>query len=108
MNTKPRSPTPINTASYPSEFQQLIQEKSENFVGREFVFAAINKFLHKCDQKALPQGNHGYFTLRGAPGSGKSAIPVEYVKVWHLDTEEVIASSTEDSPLFGCAFAPDA
>jgi ABC-type dipeptide/oligopeptide/nickel transport system ATPase subunit len=71
MNTTPRSPTPINTASYPSEFQQLIREKSENFVGREFVFAAINEFLHKCDR--------GYFTLIGAPGSGKSAILAKYV-----------------------------
>jgi hypothetical protein len=71
MNTSPRSPTPINTASYPSEYQQLIREKSENFVGREFVFAAINEFLHRCDR--------GYFTLVGAPGSGKSAILAKYV-----------------------------
>lgn len=71
MNTTPRSPTPINTASYPREFQQLIREKSENFVGREFVLAAINEFLHKCER--------GYFTLIGAPGSGKSAILAKYV-----------------------------
>ncbi len=107
MNTSPRSPTLINTASYPSEYQQLIREKSENFVGREFVFAAINEFLHRCDRKALPQGNRGYFTLRGAPGSGKSAILCKYVKFWHLDKGEVIASLTGNSPLFCCAFAPD-
>ncbi len=71
MNTTPRSPTPINTASYPNEFQQLIREKSKNFVGREFVFAAINGFLHRCDR--------GYFTLLGAPGSGKSAILAKHV-----------------------------
>jgi len=71
MNTSPRSPTSINTASYLNEFQQLIQEKSENFVGREFVFAAINKFLQRCDR--------GYFTLIGAPGSGKSAVLAKYV-----------------------------
>jgi hypothetical protein len=71
MNTTPRSPTPINTASYSSEYQQLITEKSENFVGREFVFAAINEFLHRCSR--------GYFTLLGAPGSGKSAILAKYV-----------------------------
>ena len=107
MNTKPRLPTPINTASYPNEFQQLIWEKSENFVGREFVFAAINKFLHRCDRKALPQGNRGYFTLLGAPGSGKSTILGKYVKLWHLDKGEVIASLTGNSPLFCCAVAPD-
>src|SRR5919202_1399611 len=71
MNTPPRTPIPINTACYPSEFQQIIREKSKNFVGREFVFAAINEFLHKYA--------HGYFTLIGAPGSGKTAILAKYV-----------------------------
>jgi hypothetical protein len=71
MNTTPRSPIVTNTRGHPSEFQQIITEKSENFVGREFVFAAINEFLHKYDR--------GYFTLIGAPGSGKTAILAKYV-----------------------------
>jgi hypothetical protein len=71
MNTTPRSPIVTNTRGHPPEFQQIITEKSENFVGREFVFAAINEFLHKCDR--------GYFTLIGAPGSGKTAILAKYV-----------------------------
>jgi hypothetical protein len=107
MNTTPRSPTPINTASYPIEFQQLIREKSENFVGREFVFAAINGFLQRCDCLALPQGNRGYFTIIGIPGSGKSAILAKYIKVCRLDTGEVIASFTGDGTFSCCAVAPD-
>jgi hypothetical protein len=99
MNTTPRSPTPINTTSYSSEKQQLIWGKSENFVGCEFVFAAINEFLHRCA--------HGYFTLIGVLGSGKSAILGKYVKLWHLDAGEVITSFTDYSSLFYCAFAPD-
>ena len=71
MNTTPRSPIVTNTRGHPPEFQQIITEKSENFVGREFVFAAINEFLHKY--------THGYFTLIGAPGSGKTAILAKYV-----------------------------
>jgi hypothetical protein len=71
MNNTRRSPTPIHTASYPTEFQQLIREKSENFVDHKFVFTSINEFLHKYDR--------GYFTLIGAPGSGKSAILAKYV-----------------------------
>ena len=71
MNTTPRSPIVTNNRGHPSEFQQIITEKSENFVGREFVFAAINEFLHKYA--------HGYFTLIGAPGSGKTAILAKYV-----------------------------
>jgi len=54
MNATPRSPTPINTASYPSEEQQLIRGKSKNFCDREFAFAAITDFLHRCKR--------GYFT----------------------------------------------
>ncbi|MBD1881259.1 ATP-binding protein [Coleofasciculus sp. FACHB-T130] len=71
MNNPPRSPTPLYTPSYAAEFQQTISEKSANFVGRHFVFTAIEEFLHKCDR--------GYFTIVGAPGSGKSAILAKYV-----------------------------
>jgi hypothetical protein len=65
MNVTPRPPT-----AYSREFLQLIRDKSSNFIGRQFIFAAINEFLHKCDR--------GYFTLVGAPGSGKSAILAKY------------------------------
>ncbi|MEH1921339.1 AAA family ATPase [Nostoc sp.] len=71
MNTSPRPPTPINSPSYPTEFQQVILEKSQNFVGRAFVFTAISNFLQRCDR--------GYFSIIGAPGSGKSAILAKYV-----------------------------
>ncbi|MEH1969782.1 ATP-binding protein [Nostoc sp.] len=71
MNTSPRPPTPINSPSYPREFQQVILEKSQNFVGRAFVFTAISNFLQRCDR--------GYFTIIGAPGSGKSSILAKYV-----------------------------
>ncbi|MGF1936528.1 MAG: AAA family ATPase [Nostoc sp. ChiQUE02] len=71
MNTSPRPPTPINSPSYPTEFQQVILEKSQNFVGRVFVFTAISNFLQRH--------NRGYFTIIGAPGSGKSAILAKYV-----------------------------
>ena len=71
MNSTPKPPTATNPRGHPPEFQQLIREKSENFVGRQFVFGAINEFLHKYA--------HGYFTLIGAPGSGKTAILAKYV-----------------------------
>ncbi|MHC5594921.1 MAG: ATP-binding protein [Nostoc sp.] len=71
MNSPPKPPTAINSRGHPTEFEQIIQEKSQNFVGREFVFTAINNFLHRH--------RHGYFTIIGAPGSGKSAILAKYV-----------------------------
>ncbi|NMG22692.1 ATP-binding protein, partial [Brasilonema bromeliae SPC951] len=70
MKTPP-SQAPINSASYPTEFQQVILEKSQNFIGREFIFTAITDFLHRHKR--------GYFTIVGVPGSGKSAILAKYV-----------------------------
>ncbi len=67
----PKPPTKINFRGHPTEFEQIIQEKSHNFVGREFVFTAIDNFLDR--------DRHGYFTIIGAPGSGKSAILAKYV-----------------------------
>ncbi|AKG20699.1 AAA family ATPase [Calothrix sp. 336/3] len=54
-----------------SQFQKILHEKSQNFTNCEFIFAAINDFLHKRDR--------GYFTIVGSPGSGKSAILAQFV-----------------------------
>lgn len=71
MNSAPRPSTSITTNAYLTEFQQVILEKSQNFVGRKFIFTAVTDFLnrHKC----------GYLTILGTPGSGKSAILGKYV-----------------------------
>ncbi|WP_323808689.1 hypothetical protein [Nostoc sphaeroides] len=47
MNSPPRPPTTNHLRGHPREFKQIIQEKSQNFVGREFVFTAINNFLDR-------------------------------------------------------------
>ncbi|HLP92166.1 MAG TPA: AAA family ATPase [Nostocaceae cyanobacterium] len=70
MNTPP-FPTFRYSLSSP-EFQQIILAKSQNFVGREFIFTAIDDFLHRYHK--------GYFTIVGVPGSGKSAILAQYVR----------------------------
>jgi hypothetical protein len=76
MNTPP-SQAPINSTCYPTEFQQVILEKSQNFIGREFIFTAITEFLHRHKR--------GYFTIVGVPGSGKSGILAKYVmKNYHV------------------------
>ncbi len=59
-----------NTRGHPQYFQSIITEKSRNFVGRKFVFSAINNFINQYDK--------GYFTLIGEPGSGKSSILAKY------------------------------
>jgi hypothetical protein len=53
------------------EFAAIIHQKSANFLGRDFVFTAINNFLNRY--------NRGYFTIIGLPGSGKSAIIAQYI-----------------------------
>jgi hypothetical protein len=54
------------------EFQALIQEKTEGFTGRDYVFKAIQDFLGSQTK--------GYFIIEADPGVGKSAILAEYVK----------------------------
>ena len=55
-----------------SQFQSLIQDKTEGFVGREYVFEAIQTFIQ--------ENKKGYFTIIGDPGQGKSAILAKYVQ----------------------------
>lgn len=50
----------------PYECETIIHEKTRDFVGRKFVFAAIGEFVRKNPK--------GYFILEGEPGVGKSAI----------------------------------
>ncbi len=61
MNLIPESLIAISTREYSPEFQQLIIGKREDFVGREFVFAAMTVFLHRCDRT--------YFTIISAPSN---------------------------------------
>ncbi|MEH2462198.1 ATP-binding protein [Nostoc sp.] len=68
---KPITENPINIPRYPLEFQQIITAKNQSFVGREFVFSAINNFLNQSDR--------GYFNIIGEPGIGKSAIFAHYI-----------------------------
>jgi len=54
-------------------FDTLIADKTEGFVGRQFVFDALDAFLAKeqC----------GYFVIRGEPGIGKTALMAQLVKM---------------------------
>lgn len=56
----------------PDRFRTFVDAKTKEFVGRDFVFSAIDEFLRREDR--------GYLTLQGDPGEGKSAILAQYVK----------------------------
>jgi hypothetical protein len=55
----------------PTEFKTIIEDKTQIFCGRKFVFDAITEFIQ----------NHqsGYFTILGDAGMGKSAIAAKYI-----------------------------
>jgi hypothetical protein len=55
-----------------SQYQALIQNKTKDFVGREYVFTEISNFI----------ANHrnGYFMIEGDPGIGKSTLIAEYAR----------------------------
>lgn len=56
----------------PLSFKRLIAEKTEGFVGREFVFSEIEMFFQEQSK--------GYFIIEADPGMGKSAILAEFVR----------------------------
>lgn len=54
------------------DFSAFIADKTAGFVGRRFVFDAVDAFLSRT--------GGGYFVLRGEPGIGKSAIIAQLAK----------------------------
>lgn len=55
----------------PYECETIIQELTQDFTGRQFVFAAIAEFLQN--------NRKGYFVLEADPGVGKSSIMAKLV-----------------------------
>ncbi|MBX0331469.1 ATP-binding protein, partial [Oscillochloris sp. ZM17-4] len=60
----------LDTAHY--TWSNLVADKLQGFVGREYVFAEIERFL-----SSRP---NGYFLIEGDPGIGKSTLLAEYVR----------------------------
>jgi len=64
-------------------FQTIIDQKTKDFVGREYVFTESAKFINSK--------TNGYFTIIGDPGIGKSTILAKYVQntgcVAHFNVE---------------------
>jgi AAA ATPase domain len=65
---------PLASQIRTSEFETLVEERTRKFVGRDFVFRAIDELL---DDTAFASG---YIIVRGEPGIGKTALMGELVK----------------------------
>jgi len=53
-------------------FVELIAEKTRGFVGRQFVFDSLDRFIEENES--------GYFIIQGEPGIGKTALLAQLVK----------------------------
>lgn len=67
-----QQPAHVRLASKHIGFIPLIADKTEGFVGRQFVFDALDEFLKK--------NKSGYFVIQGEPGIGKTALLAQLVK----------------------------
>ncbi len=67
-----RVPSPLATDVI--SFSSIIEERTQDFVGREFVFSALEERLSD------PRFSAGYILIRGEPGIGKSAIMAQLAK----------------------------
>jgi hypothetical protein len=68
------APAPLLTHLKVIDFERLVNERTRNFVGRDFVFRAIDH------QLADPDFPAGYILIRGEPGIGKTALLSQLVK----------------------------
>jgi hypothetical protein len=58
------------------EFETLVVERTRGFVGRDFLFAAIDAAL---EDPGFPAG---YIVIQGEPGIGKTALIAQLVQRW--------------------------
>jgi len=67
-----QAPQNRSIATKAIRFLALIERKTENFVGRQFVFEVLDDFLGRSSS--------GYFVITGEPGIGKTALMAQLVK----------------------------
>lgn len=68
-------PSPLSSLIRVAEFKALVDERTRNFVGRDFVFSGIDEKL------ADPEFPSGYIVIQGEPGIGKTALLGQFVKM---------------------------
>jgi AAA ATPase domain len=69
-----QAPTALSSLIRSRDFQALVDERTRNFVGRDFVFAAMDEAFADEDFRS------GYLVVQGEPGIGKTALTGQLVK----------------------------
>lgn len=68
------APAPLSPHLKVLDFERLVDERIRNFVGRDFIFRAIDERLED------PEFPSGYILVRGEPGIGKTSLLSQMVK----------------------------
>jgi len=68
------APAPLSSRFKVLDFERLVENRTRNFVGRDFIFRAVDGLL------ADPEFESGYILIRGEPGIGKTALMSQMVK----------------------------
>jgi hypothetical protein len=69
-----QAPAPLSTFIRVADFEPYVNERTRDFVGRDFIFQAIDNAL------AEPAFPSAYIVIRGEPGIGKTALMGQLVK----------------------------
>jgi hypothetical protein len=70
-----QAPAPLSSLIRVREFRALVDERTRGFVGREFVFSAIDDAIVDPDMPS------GYIVVQGEPGIGKTSLLGQLVKL---------------------------
>jgi hypothetical protein len=68
------APAPLTPHLKVLDFERLVAERTRNFVGRDFIFQAVDELLGDSEFSS------GYVLIRGEPGIGKTALLSQLVK----------------------------
>jgi hypothetical protein len=68
------SEKPLSQYIRVQEFEALVNERTRNFVGREYIFSALDQFLNETEFQC------GYVIISGEPGIGKTSLLAQLVK----------------------------
>jgi hypothetical protein len=74
FNMYAAAPTAIADHIRVAQFETLVTERTREFVGRDFIFRAIDEAIGSQDFRS------GYIIVAGEPGVGKTAFGAEFVK----------------------------